>query len=175
MRKKLDDHPYVSLSRERASTGHDGSIRNEEDSREKKAEQDNTSKAPSATQPATLDKTTDVSAEGSGSEEEGEVPEGSLFDLAVPGILTMEEVETLVDLDHWALMANGTLVEMEVRPFDTSCGVKDAWLTDIERLQDLVAWEDSNIREPQSIKGIVAELAAALGPKVVKESAVKLF
>jgi arginine-tRNA-protein transferase len=29
--------------------------------------------------------------------------------------------------------------------------------------------------EPQSIKGIVAELAAVLGPKVVKNSAVDLF
>lgn len=28
---------------------------------------------------------------------------------------------------------------------------------------------------PQSIKGIIAELAAALGPRVVKESAVVLF
>lgn len=28
---------------------------------------------------------------------------------------------------------------------------------------------------PQSIKGIMAELAAALGPRVVRESAVALF
>lgn len=29
--------------------------------------------------------------------------------------------------------------------------------------------------DPQSIKGIIAELAAVLGPKVVKNSAVDLF
>lgn len=38
--------------------------------------------------------------------------------------------------------------------------------------QDLVNWENMPMREPQSIKGIVAELAAALGPRVVGESAV---
>lgn len=31
------------------------------------------------------------------------------------------------------------------------------------------------LTNPQSIKGIVAELAAALGPRVVRESAVVLF
>ena len=31
------------------------------------------------------------------------------------------------------------------------------------------------MRHPQSVKGIIAELAAALGPKVMKESAVVLF
>lgn len=31
------------------------------------------------------------------------------------------------------------------------------------------------MRHPQSVKGIMAELAAALGPRVFKESAVVLF
>jgi hypothetical protein len=34
---------------------------------------------------------------------------------------------------------------------------------------------NSNIMNPQAIKGIVGELAAVLGPKVVDESAVILF
>lgn len=42
-------------------------------------------------------------------------------------------------------------------------------------VKDLVAWETSNIMDPQAIKGIVGELAAVLGPKVVKNSAVALF
>ena len=41
--------------------------------------------------------------------------------------------------------------------------------------QDLVGWEESNIMHPQAIKGIIGELAAVLGPKLVKESAVQLF
>jgi arginine-tRNA-protein transferase len=43
------------------------------------------------------------------------------------------------------------------------------------RIQDLVGWEKSNITDPQAIKGIVGELAAVLGPKVVENSAVVLF
>ena len=41
--------------------------------------------------------------------------------------------------------------------------------------QDLKGWEDLHITDPQSIKGIAAELAATLGPKVMHHSAVSLF
>ncbi|WEW57224.1 Arginyl-tRNA--protein transferase 1 [Emydomyces testavorans] len=79
--------------------------------------------------------------------------EMSLFDIHMPGVLTLEKLKAQVDLDHWRLLVHNTLVEMT----------------------DLVGWETSNIKEPHAIKGIVAELAAALGPKVVKNSAVVLF
>jgi len=39
----------------------------------------------------------------------------------------------------------------------------------------LVGWETSNIRNPQSVKGIAGELAAVLGPELVKTTAVVLF
>lgn len=42
-------------------------------------------------------------------------------------------------------------------------------------IQDLVGWETSSVKDPQAIKGIVAELAATLGPEVVKNSAVVMF
>lgn len=42
-------------------------------------------------------------------------------------------------------------------------------------MQDLVGWERMPMDSPQSVKGIVAELAAVLGPKLVKDSAVVLF
>ncbi|KAM5469591.1 Arginyl-tRNA--protein transferase 1 [Microsporum ferrugineum] len=77
----------------------------------------------------------------------------SLFDLRMPGVLTVEELRSQVDLDHWHLLIRGMLVEMT----------------------DLVGWETSSIKNPQAIKGIVAELAAALGPEVVKNSAVIMF
>ncbi|KAM5454371.1 Arginyl-tRNA--protein transferase 1 [Microsporum audouinii] len=77
----------------------------------------------------------------------------SLFDLHMPGVLTAEELRSQVDLDHWHLLIRGMLVEMT----------------------DLVGWETSSIKNPQAIKGIVAELAAALGPEVVKNSAVIMF
>ncbi|PLB55707.1 Arginyl-tRNA-protein transferase [Aspergillus steynii IBT 23096] len=78
--------------------------------------------------------------------------EASLFDLHMPGVLTLEQVKAL-DLDHWLLLVHGTFVHMI----------------------DLVGWEDMPMDNPQSVKGIIAELAAALGPEVCKESAVVLF
>ncbi len=87
------------------------------------------------------------------SADETEMPEGSLFDYHVPGILTEEEVGKL-ELEKWQLLVRNMFVDME----------------------DLNGWESSRITDPQSLKGIVAELAAALGPEVVScGSAVKLF
>ncbi|KAL9622331.1 MAG: hypothetical protein Q9160_003342 [Pyrenula sp. 1 TL-2023] len=94
---------------------------------------------------------------GSGTEEESDdeidYPEGSLFKYRVPGILSKEEVETRCDLDHWKLVTPGSLVDMK----------------------DLVGWKAMDITDPLSLKGIVAELAASLGPEVVKQSAVTIF
>lgn len=38
----------------------------------------------------------------------------SLFDIHMPGVLTLDEVKAL-DLDHWHLLFHGTFVEMMVR------------------------------------------------------------
>ena len=86
------------------------------------------------------------------SEDGTEKPEGSLFGYNVPGVLKLEEVKRL-DLDHWKLRVRNMLVNFE----------------------DLKGWEKSSMNDPQSLKGIAAELAAALGPKVVTESAMVLF
>lgn len=42
--------------------------------------------------------------------------EMSLFDIHMPGVLTLEEVQTQIDLDHWRLLVHNTLVEMSVSP-----------------------------------------------------------
>ncbi|OJJ59026.1 hypothetical protein ASPSYDRAFT_58214 [Aspergillus sydowii CBS 593.65] len=78
--------------------------------------------------------------------------EVSLFALHMPGVLTVEEIKKL-DLGSWPLLVHGSFVHMA----------------------DLVGWETMPVDEPQSIKGIVAELAATLGPAVVRDSAVVLF
>jgi arginine-tRNA-protein transferase len=120
--KKLDERPYVSLSHDR--------------------------KLASGDQPD-ADKSTMKDEEA---EEELNEEEMSLFDIHMPGVLTVEEVSQ-IDLDHWLLLVHGTFIHME----------------------DLVGWETSDIRNPQSIKGIVAELAAMLGPELIKHTAVVLF
>ncbi|KAL4803532.1 arginine-tRNA-protein transferase [Aspergillus unguis] len=99
---------------------------------------------------------TETKEENVGAEAEAEAEindeDVSLFALKMPGVLTVDEIEKL-DLGSWALLVHGSFVHMS----------------------DLVGWEQMPIDEPQSIKGIVAELAATLGPVVVKDSAVVLF
>ncbi|KAA8644182.1 arginyltransferase [Aspergillus tanneri] len=118
--KKLDERPYVSLSRDRKLAHLD---------------------APESAGNNPVDADAEINDE-----------EVSLFDLHMPGVLTLEQVKAL-DLDHWLLVVQGTFVHMI----------------------DLVGWEGMTMNDPQSVKGIVAELAAALGPEVYKESAVVLF
>lgn len=38
----------------------------------------------------------------------------SLFDVHMPGVLTLQQLEEQVDLDHWKLLAHGVLVDMIV-------------------------------------------------------------
>jgi arginyl-tRNA---protein transferase len=87
------------------------------------------------------------------SADETEIPEGSLFDYHVPGILTKEEVERF-KLGEWGLLVRTSFVEMKA----------------------VSGWDEMKVTDPQSIKGIVAELAAALGPEIFwGGSAVDLF
>lgn len=81
-----------------------------------------------------------------------EIPEGSLFDYNVPGILTKEEVSKL-DLAHWKLLVRTSLIELE----------------------DLRGWKDWKVDDPASIKGIVAECIAATGPALLQNSALVIF
>lgn len=81
-----------------------------------------------------------------------DIPEGSLFDYNIPGVLTKEEVAKL-DLDHMKLLVRTALVDLE----------------------DLRGWEEWKIDDPGTIKGIAAELIATTGPKLLKDSALALF
>ncbi|OJD20243.1 hypothetical protein ACJ73_08422, partial [Blastomyces percursus] len=128
-KEKLDQRPYVSLSHDRALDGTSQPGGNIEAQPSSKAIE------PSNVEPHVNEE------------------DMSLFDVHMPGVLTLQEVQEQVDLDHWKLLAHGALVDME----------------------DLVPWDNSDILQPQSIKGIVGELAAVLGPKVVENSVVVLF
>ena len=52
--------------------------------------------------------------EAGSDEEDAEIPEGSLFDYNIPGVLTKEQVQDL-DLDHWKLVVRDMLIDLEVR------------------------------------------------------------
>ncbi|KAJ5595942.1 arginine-tRNA-protein transferase [Penicillium hetheringtonii] len=76
----------------------------------------------------------------------------SLFKIDMPGVLTLDQVNAL-NLGNWNLLYHGAFVHFN----------------------DLVGWEKMKYDNPQSVKGIVGELAAVLGPDIVKDSAVVLF
>ncbi|KAF2866165.1 arginine-tRNA-protein transferase [Massariosphaeria phaeospora] len=72
----------------------------------------------------------------------------SLFDLKMPGVMTAEELQQQVALDQQKIQIRGP-----PRPLEAS---------------RLIAWDDGDIRDPQSIKGIIAELVACIGPDVAR-------
>lgn len=92
VRVKLDKRRYVSLSRDR-----------------RQLEEGKTEGAESADVPGNDD---DLIMPGE--------EEMSLFDVHMPGALSLEELQAQVDLDHWRLVVRGHLVEFMVsiqRPF----------------------------------------------------------
>ena len=46
-------------------------------------------------------------------DEDAEIPEGSLFDYQIPGVLTKDEVDGL-DLHQWRLVVRNSLIDLEV-------------------------------------------------------------
>jgi len=50
--------------------------------------------------------------------DDAEIPEGSLFDYNIAGVLTKDEVAKL-DLAHWKLLVRNALIDLEV----SSCGI----------------------------------------------------
>jgi hypothetical protein len=113
-RKKLDTRSYVSPSR-------DERLGVESASREFPAQTPapavNGNGEPRTTKEtgAHFDDDQDLEFDEAPSDEEddAEIPEGSLFDYEIPGVLTKAEVQNL-DLDHWRLVVRNTLIELEV-------------------------------------------------------------
>ena len=75
-----------------------------------------------------------------------------------------------MDLGHWKLRVRDTFVDLEVR--QDVFTVRNALAN---HFQDLRGWEDWKLDDPYSIKGIVGELAATIGRKLMKDSALVLF
>ncbi|KAI4702198.1 hypothetical protein J4E81_002560 [Alternaria sp. BMP 2799] len=76
----------------------------------------------------------------------------SLFDLKVPGLMTAEEIEQQLDLATMPIRVRGQMAEA----------------------QDLVSWEGSDLKNPRSIKGIIGEMVACMGPEVAWQVVVQL-
>ena len=117
-RKQLDKTPYYSVSG-RSSVGSDVQV-SEPDSTAKEASLEMAKEFKSVNETVTrsttkfADEISDMEVDPDGSsEEDTEIPDGSLFDHHMPGILTRDEVEKL-DLDHWKLQVRDAFVDLEV-------------------------------------------------------------
>jgi hypothetical protein len=178
-RAKLDQSKYVSLSREKKMANGDHS--NPSITGEKTAPNNDlqvpyvaneTNMPVGANGPAETGvmQPDDYELDSEPSDGDAEIPEGSLFDYNIPGVLSLEEVRKL-NLNHWKLVVRNMLVDFEVcDPLMVSYPEDGN-----DHSQDLKTWDDSSMTDPQSIKGIAAELAATIGPEVMQGSAVVLF
>lgn len=77
-------------------------------------------------------------------------PGRALFLRAMPGILNKEQLLSQVDLDR---------INIRVGKYDAETS-------------DLVSWDNDDMDNANSIKGIIAGLAAAVGPELTKEMCV---
>ncbi|KAI9848131.1 MAG: Arginyl-tRNA--protein transferase 1 [Thelocarpon superellum] len=71
----------------------------------------------------------------------------SVFEMNMPGVMTKEEIEDHIDLDATKVRVAGRILEV----------------------QDLVAWDDGEVENPRSLKGLVGEFVAVVGPELAKE------
>jgi hypothetical protein len=142
-RTKLDHNPYVSLSREKRLADQARSRQDADavengpqpgDVSKGEQTQDKSSSAtvivPSA---ASVTGDADYELDSEPSDEDTEIPEGSLFDYNMPGVLTAEEV-TKLDLDHWKLLVRNMLIDFEVRFIPSFLSFEGSKLTSSVRI-----------------------------------------
>jgi arginyl-tRNA---protein transferase len=114
-RKKLDLRKYVSPSGDRAKASQTHVA---EAAAEKEAAANNESRTTDTTKSRAEkfadDKDLELDDDDDSENEDAEIPEGSLFDYNIPGVLTKEEV-AMIDLDHWKLLVRQSLIDLEVR------------------------------------------------------------
>ena len=142
LKKMMDDKSFVSLSRERAKTNYP-----------LLAENGTSTEAESSNEmtdtPEDSDDTDDTDTGEEDSDQDPPVPNpnAQLWERAMPGISTKNQLETDIDLDQIKLQINGEIHE--------ACM--------------LVSWENSSMDNPHSIRGVIAELVAAVGAEIGKE------
>ena len=153
LKSLLDKKAYVSLSRERARTESVASTQKEDDDAIQNNTDDGLAEFPHPTAGAAGD------AVQNGT---------SLFDLKIPGVMTQEEIESTLDLGSTPIRVRGRLAEAQVCVQDS---MFEPILTDPQHLH---SWDDGDVRQPHSIKGIIGELVACLGPEVASQIVVDL-
>ncbi|KAI9879423.1 MAG: Arginyl-tRNA--protein transferase 1 [Pleopsidium flavum] len=91
-------------------------------------------------------------AEGQHTDSDVKLQYCSLFELKppMPGVMTKEQVESGVDLDHWKIQIKGNAYPLKC----------------------LVGWDQFDIIDPFTPKGRFAEFAACIGPEMVRKTVI---
>ena len=115
--QKLDQKKYVSPSRDRKQP-----FEADDDNRnEATMPEDHLKKDSSVTGEVQADKHADVEKldidEEDSDNDATDIPEGSLFEYNIPGVMTKDEVSKL-DLAHWKLRVRTSLIDLEVWPME---------------------------------------------------------
>ncbi|KAF2263244.1 arginine-tRNA-protein transferase 1 [Lojkania enalia] len=139
VRQLLDVKPYVSLARERRL-------------KQTRSTSDTTPEGMSITESVSekddyFDYPISTAAEAAEAVKRGL----SLFDLKVPGLMTVDEIEQDIRLDEQPirLMTRAGLMTFQA--------------------QDLKSWGKGNMRKSRTFKGFIAELVACIGPEAARE------
>lgn len=144
MSRLMDKRKWVSMSRERGGREGGGAANSTESNSSAKDPDHTSTTTPNTTtaSPTSIYPTPKfpIPAEAANSNL-------SLLELGMPGALSLPELQENVDLD-------------DVR---ISLGKGG-----IHRTVDIVTWDDGNEMDPASVKGVIAEFAACLGPELVK-------
>lgn len=139
VKKRLEDKRFVSLSRDTA----EGKTKSSE-SAEKPSEPASLAEA---TDIAEVKDNIDTENEESDEEQQDSNPSTAIWERSMPGLLTKAQLETEIDLDQIQLQLHGEIYETSM----------------------LVGWDSGSLEDPGSIKGVVAELVAAVGVDIGKE------
>lgn len=165
MKKKLDIKKYVSLSSERAASATEAETEGDQHAGEVDPATIDTAKDSnldpvvnlneeqnSAVEEAEPSNPDNNLNEDQDSDDDGPVPnpETPLFARSIPGVLTREQLLTEIDLDHIRLRIRDTEAETS----------------------DLVSWDTSDMDNVHSLKGIIADLVAAVGSEAAREMVV---
>lgn len=139
MGRLMDKRKYVSMSRERKGSGEAAAAPTESHSSTETSDPTPTTADNDSTSLYPTPKFP-IPAEAANSHL-------SLLELGMPGTLSLQQLEETVDLD-------------DVR---ISLGKGG-----IHRTVDIVTWDDGNELDSGSVKGVIAEFAACLGPELIK-------
>lgn len=72
----------------------------------------------------------------------------SLLTLGMPGVLSLPDLGTQVDLDRMKIYLR---------------------MVGVHQMRDLASWDEGSELEPDTLKGVIAELAACIGPALAQE------